>query len=109
MAKIHFLAMRFDLPRYISWKGHKMPGQEHIPFSRRIAEAAQVTFRQTQRTKVSRWILRSAFHLFFLEPSFAPFVLADCLMIIALEIGCDHPDISDLNERYVRTGGHLRF
>ena len=102
MTKIHLLATRFDIPRYISWKSHKVSSQEHLPFSRRIAEAARLTFEQTLRRKVPRWTLRSAFHLLSLGSVFPPSVVADCLMIIALDVGCDVEFTISLGERCVR-------
>jgi hypothetical protein len=76
--------------------------QEHIPFVRRMLQAAQEGYQRTRRTKVSRWILRSA--LYFLSlglVSPAP-VMADCLVIIAIDLGCDVQDIETSDERCVR-------
>ena len=103
MANIHLLARRFTFAPYISQRSIRTPGHEHLPFSRHIAEVAKVKYQQTQHQKVPRWTLRSAHHLLSLSSVFPPFVIADCLMIIALDMGCDLPDTTNLDERCVQT------
>ena len=102
MAKIHPLASRFTFAPYISRRSNRTPGHEHLPFSRHIAEVAQVKYQQAQHRKVPRWTLRSALYLLSLGSVFPPFVVADCLMIIALDMGCDLPDATNLDERCVQ-------
>ena len=94
--RIHLLATCFGIPRYISRRIHRTPGRGHLPFSRCITEVAQVEYEQAQHQKVPRWILRLVLHFLSLSSAFPPFVVADCLMIIALEIGCDLPDIYEV-------------
>ena len=66
--------------------------QEHIPVARGMAEGALVAYEQTQRGKVPRWILRFALHSLSLDPLPPTPVIADCLSIIAVDLGCDVMD-----------------
>ena len=102
MAEIHLLASRFGFPRYVPERSHRMSGQEQTPFLRRITEIARVKYQQVQGRKIPRWILRSAFHLISMASAFPPSTVPDGLMTIALDMGCDLPDTTNLDERYVR-------
>ena len=84
------------------WQGRpSAPGQGHIPFSQHIAKAAQEKYQQTQRKKVPRWALRSACHLLSLGSVSPPSTIADCLMVIAIDIGCNVSEVKASNERCV--------
>ena len=63
--------------------------QEHIPVARAMAEGAQVEYQQAEHRKVPRWILRFALHSLSLDPLPPTSVIADCLSIIAIDLGCD--------------------
>jgi hypothetical protein len=63
--------------------------QEGISFALGIAEIAQVKYQQAQHKKIPRWILRFALHTLSLEPLPPTSVIADCLSIIAIDLGCD--------------------
>ena len=102
MAKIHSLATRFGNPRDIRWENYGMPAQEHIPFARRMVQASQEGFEQSQHRKVPRWILRSVLYFLSLGPASPPSVIADCLTIIAIDLGCDIPSTTASDERYVQ-------
>jgi hypothetical protein len=95
------LASRFGNPRDILWHNHKMTIQEHVPFTRRLAETAQEKYLQTQHRKVPRWILRSALYFLSLAPLSLPSTVADCLTIVAIDLGCDIPNVVISDERYV--------
>ena len=101
MAMVHTLVNRFGNPRYVWWDKRILSGQEFIPFSRRMVEAALVNYRQTQSRKVPRWMLRSALHFLSLGSSSPESVIADYLTIIAIDLGCDFPDTTSLEERCV--------
>ena len=99
MTKIHALASRFGNPRDIRWHNYKMPIHEHILFARRMLQAAQERYQQTQHIKVPRWILRSALYFLSLGPVSPPSVVADCLMVIAIDLGCDISGVVIPDER----------
>ena len=102
MTEIHALASRFGDPRDLQWYHGGMSIQEHIPFARRMAETAQEKYRQGQRGKVPRWILRSTLYLLSLGSLSPASVVADCLTIIAIDLGCDFQNIMVFDERCVR-------
>ena len=95
---------RWWYPRDIQWGDHRPSTQEHISFARSMAEGAQVECQQTQRRKVPRWILRFALHSMSLDPLPPMAVVADCLLIIMIDLGCDMSNAGDIipDERYVR-------
>ena len=103
MAEIHTLAGRFGDPRDIRWQNYRMSVQEHIPFARHMVQAAQKEYQQSQEKKVPRWILRSALHFLSLSPVSPPSVIADCLTIIAIDLGFEVPETTGLDERCVKT------
>ena len=105
MTKIHSLANRRWDPRRIQWGESRPSAQEWTSFTRGIAEVAQVKYQNPQYGKAPRWILRFALHSLSLEPLPPTSVVADCLSIIAIDLGCT--DVSSAgfttsDERYVR-------
>ena len=101
MMRIHTLAGRFGNPRDIRWNNHGMSVQEHIAFAQRMVGTAQEKYQQSQHTKVPRWILRSALYFLSLGPLSPESVVADCLTVIAMDLGCDIPSIVILDDGYV--------
>ena len=101
MTAIDALANRFGNPRFSWWHGRTVPDGGSVPFSRRVAEVARVKYQRSQRTKVPRWILRPALHFLSLGSVFPPLAVADYLTVIALDLGCDVPDTTSLDEKYV--------
>ena len=101
MAKIHPLAQQFNGHRYIQWDNYRPSSQEYITFARRTVEAAQEEFLQTQCRKVPRWILRFVLHSLALDPLPPAPVVADCLTIIAIDLGCQVSNITALEDRSV--------
>ena len=104
MTKIHALAGRFGNPRDIQWLNQRLSVQEHIPFARGMVQAAQEKYQQTQQRKVPRWILRPTLYLLSLGPLSPAAVVADCLKIVAIDLGCDVSNIESSDEWYVRMG-----
>ena len=102
MSKIHALAGRFGNPRDIQWYHPRMSIQEHIPFARRMAETAQEKYRQARRRKVPRWILRCGLYFLSLAHLSPASVVADCLTIIAIDLGCDFSNTPTSDERCVK-------
>ena len=89
-------------PRSIQWHNRRPSDQEHVPLARHIAEAAHVILYETQRRKLPRWILRFALHSLSLDPPPPPSVVADCLNVIAIDLGSYVSDTSTLNDEYVQ-------
>ena len=99
MAKIHGLSNQTWNSRLVRWDDYKPSTQEHIQVARDIAEAARVEYQQSQHRKVPRWILRFTLRSLSLDPPPPTPVIADCLSIIAIDLGCDisniGPEITD--------------
>ena len=106
MARIHALAGRFGNPRDIRWPNpnpyYRPPFQEHVSLARSMAAEAQEKYQQTQNAKVPRSILRSALYFLSLCPLSPTSVVANCLTIVAIDLGCDVSKIELLDERYVQ-------
>ena len=102
MIKIHALAGRFGNPRDIRWHNYKMTVHEHIPFAQHMLQAAQEGYQQTQHRKVPRWILHCALYCLSLGPMCPPSAVANCLTIIAIDLGCNTSDVTISDERCVQ-------
>jgi hypothetical protein len=101
MTKIHALVNQDWNPRHIRWRDYSPSAQEVLPFSRHMVEVAQVEYQRTQQRKMPCWILRSALYYLTLDPPPPAPVIADCLKIIAIDLGCDVQDTTTLDERCV--------
>jgi len=85
----------------IEWRGYKPPGHEHTRVARAITELAQSESRGSDRRKVPRWIIRFALHSLSLDPPPSTSVVIDCLLVIAIDLGCEVSSArtTALNER----------
>ena len=99
MTEIHTLAGRFGNPRDINWHNYKMSIHEYVSFAQCMLQAARGEYQQRQ--KVPRWILHSVLYLLSLSPV-SPSVVADCLTIVAIDLGCDVSDTVVSDERCVQ-------
>ena len=84
----------------IQWKGCKLPFTEHLA----LVQLAQFRYQRKQPQKMPRWILRYARHLLSQDPLPPTSVIADCLSIVAMDVGCTVSNATTLGERYV----HIR-
>ena len=98
MAKIHDL-----VNRRVRWGNYRPSAQGHVPVARDIYKAAQVEYQKTQHRKVPRWTLRFTLHSLSLDPLPPTSVVADCLSIIAIDLGCNmsNTGAANLDERCV--------
>ena len=88
--------------RWRLWKDNRPSTEEHIQLAGYIVEAAQVGYQRTQGEKVPRWALRFALDSLSLDPPSPPSVVADCLGIIAIGLGCGVSNIETPDERCVQ-------
>jgi len=104
ITKIHALANRSWNPRTIKWEACRPSAQECISFTRSVAEVAHVIYWRTRLQKVPRWTLHFALHYLSLDPIIPTSAIADCLSIIAIDLGCDvlNTGFAMSDERYVR-------
>ena len=75
--------------RHVSWDGNRPSVLEHVLFTQCALKTAQERYELSQHKKVSRWTLRFAFYSLSLDPPPPPFIIANCLKIIATDLGCD--------------------
>ena len=101
MVNIHTLASRFGNPRDIQWSNYGLSLQEYIASARQMTKTAREKYDQSRDGRVPRWILRSALYLLSLGPLSPASVVADCLTIIAIELGCDVSNAATFDERCV--------
>ena len=67
-----------------------------------VGNVSQVRYRQASRKmKVPRWILRFALQSLSLDLLPQKPVVADCLRIVATDLGCRVPNIKTLDKRHV--------
>ena len=87
--------------RLASWDAPSPSSQDHITFAQLLAKTAQMEYQQMECRKVPRWILRFVIYSLSLDPLPAASIVADCLTIIAIDLGCDIPKITISDERCV--------
>jgi ribosome modulation factor len=92
MTKIDGLAGRFQDLCPAQWDEWRPPTQEWILYARGIAEIAQAKFQQTPHRKAPRWTLHFTLDSLALEPLPPASIVADCLSVIAIDLGCDVPN-----------------
>ena len=85
----------------IFWDDFTPYGHDHITFTQFLAKTAHMEYQQTERQKVPRWILRFVNYSLSLDPLPAASIVADCLTIIAIDLGCDISKITISDERCV--------
>ena len=85
VSKVHSLASQSWDPHHIQWDESGPSTQEYISFTRSITDIAQAQHAQTR--KVPRWILRFVLHS--LSQDLPTSIIADCLSIVAIDLGCD--------------------
>ena len=83
----------------IQWRGYKPSSTERVA----LVQLARFQRQRTQPQKVPRWILRFAYHLLSQDSLPPALAVADCLSIIAMDLGCTVPSTTALDERYVHT------
>ena len=95
---------RFQRSHGIRWSFGRPSAQECISFARGMVEVVQIKYQQTQRRKVPRWALRFTLRFLSLEPPPPTSVVADCLSIIAIDLGCiSNTGLATSDERSVYT------
>jgi len=102
MQAAHCLFVRRQERRSFQWSDYKPSAHEHTIVAHSLVKVAQ--FKYWQQLKVPRLILRFALHSLSQDPPPPISVIADCLSIIAIDLGCDISDTGAMvsDERYVR-------
>ena len=84
---------------------YRPPTQERVLATREMAEAAQVEYHRARHGEVPSWILSIAYHSLPLDPLPPMSIVANCLLIFAIDLGCVISDIgftTSEDERCVR-------
>ena len=79
-------------PRSFRWTAYDPSGHEHTIVAHNLLKVALFGYQRTQRKKVPRWILRFVLHSLSLDHLPPVSVIADCLSIVAIDLGCDISD-----------------
>ena len=74
------------------WGDCKPSPHEHTIVAHNLAGLARSEYRRTKQVKVPRLILRFALYSLSLYPQPPTSVIADCLSIIAIDLGCEVPN-----------------
>ena len=94
-------------PKGLSWEGVDPSAPENIPIAHILVKVAWLSYQRSglggQKKKVPRWILRFSFHCLLQHPIPPPSIITDCLLIIAIDLGCSisDGDIRNLDKRCV--------
>jgi len=100
------LLNRCDHPRGLGWKCVGPSTPEDLSLAHNLVKVAWSCCKGSalgDRKKVPRWVLRFSLHSLLRDPERPASVVADCLMIIAIDLGCDisERDIRNPDKRYV--------
>ena len=74
------------------WNDYKSSTHEHIMVAHNFVKIAQFKYKETQR-KIPCFVLQFALHSLSLDPPPSTSVIANCLLIIAIDLGCDVSDL----------------
>ena len=75
--------------QWLDWGSHRPTTHEHVVVTRTVARLAQPEYQRRVPWKVPHWILRFVFHSLAQDPPPLNSVIIDCLIIIAIDLGCD--------------------
>jgi len=97
---IHAILVPSRLRGSLEWMDHmhKLRAHEHI-FTNTLARVAH---KGKQCGKVPRWVLRFVTHSLIHDLQTPVSVVVDCLMIVAIDLGCEisEDDVRNLDKRY---------
>ena len=97
MIMVHAFIIGEWSSRYMWCNEDRPSDHEHIRFAQGIAELAWVIYQQHQN--VPSWIFGFTFNSLFLDPLPSPSIVANCLKVIAISLGCDVSHVADLEQR----------
>ena len=87
--------------QFFQWSDHQPSAYEHTIIAHNLVKLARFRYQRTPQAKVPRFILRFALYSLSLSPPPSTSVVANCLSIIAIDLGCDVADVgtTTLDER----------
>ena len=99
--EITLITWRAPQVQRVKWSDYKPSSNEHAIVACALAKLAWFEYRRSGRKKVPRWLLRFAFHSLSQDPLPPTSVVVDCLLIIAIDLGCRVSNATILDEKYV--------
>ena len=104
MNAIRCLYFQWRELRYFSWDDYKPSANEYTIMASNLVKVARFGYKRAQQEKVPRWILRFTLYSLSLDPPPPAPVVSNCLLIIAMELGCDISNTGTVvpDKRYVR-------
>jgi hypothetical protein len=104
MVVIHALATQSWNDDHSEWANDRPSDREHTWFAQCLVGIAQKEHQRTRPNKVPWWILQFVLDSLSLDPPTPASVVSSCLMIVAIDLGCDVSNTTGSNERcvYVR-------
>ena len=102
---IHRLFNRGDRQECPGWNDVDPSAPENLLLAHRLVTVAWLNYQKIElegRKKVPRWVLRFSLHSLLWNPEPPVSVIADCLMVVAIDLGCDmlESDIRNPDKRY---------
>jgi len=81
-------------PKELSWEGYDSSTPENLLLAHHLVKVAWFFHQQLQgyQNKVPHWVLRFSFHCLIQDPNTPVQVIVDCLLIIAIDLGCEIQD-----------------
>ena len=98
---IHALVNQRWSPPNTRWVNYRPSNLDHISSARRMVGFARLGYQRTQNREVPSLTLRFALYSLSLDPLPPASIIADCLTIAAIDMGCDLLDIASWDEGYV--------
>ena len=98
---VHALVNQGWSPRHTRWADNRISSQDDTLSARRMVGVARLGHQQMLSNKVPRWTLRFTLYSLSLDPPPPASIIADCLTIAAIDLGCDLSDIAPWDEGYV--------
>ena len=86
---------------HLQWESYKPSSHEHVTVARALTKISRFQYQQIGREKVPRWLLCFALHSLSQHPLPPTSVVADCLSIIAIDLGCSVSNTPTPDERCV--------
>jgi hypothetical protein len=83
----------------IAWKDYKPTNHEHVAVSRALSKLSWSQRRKLDNVPPS--CLYFAYHYLSQDPPPSPSIIADCLLIVAIQLGCNVPNTMVMGERCV--------
>ena len=88
---------------YFQWSDYKPSTYEHTIVAHNLLKLAQFKYKRAEKAEVPKFILHFVFYSLSLDPPPPMSVIANCLLIIAIELGHDvlETGVTTLDERCV--------